>query len=194
MGSVRLYGATSGYLELQAPDVAPDSTLVLPSDSLQPGLVHLHTESFSAKSSVSVDDVFSSTYDFYRILISLLGSTAITYSLRLRASGTDASGANTYKYQEAEVYSSSTSNNARSENFIRLGWSDSSKRGTTTLDVFGPNLAATTGFNVPLGGRFDDAASFIGEHTVASAYDGFTIFPSSGTITGTLRVYGYRNS
>jgi len=31
MGSVRLYGATSGYLELQAPDVAPDAALVLPS-------------------------------------------------------------------------------------------------------------------------------------------------------------------
>ena len=31
MGSVRLYGATSGYLELQAPDVSPDAALVLPS-------------------------------------------------------------------------------------------------------------------------------------------------------------------
>ena len=31
MGSVRLYGATSGYLELQAPDVSPYAALVLPS-------------------------------------------------------------------------------------------------------------------------------------------------------------------
>jgi hypothetical protein len=31
-------------------------------------------------------------------------------------------------------------------------------------------------------------------HDVATAYDGFTIFPSSGTIAGTIRVYGYKNS
>jgi hypothetical protein len=31
MGSVRLYGATSGYLELQAPDVSPNATLEIPS-------------------------------------------------------------------------------------------------------------------------------------------------------------------
>lgn len=52
MGSIRLYGATSGYLELQAPDVAPDATLTLPSDSVQPGLVHLHTETFRDRKSV----------------------------------------------------------------------------------------------------------------------------------------------
>jgi len=31
MGSVRLYGATSGYLELKAPDVSPSSELEIPS-------------------------------------------------------------------------------------------------------------------------------------------------------------------
>ena len=30
MSKVRLYGSTSGYIELAAPDVAPDSTLTLP--------------------------------------------------------------------------------------------------------------------------------------------------------------------
>ena len=33
MSKVRLYGATSGYVELAAPDVSPDATLTLPSTS-----------------------------------------------------------------------------------------------------------------------------------------------------------------
>jgi hypothetical protein len=31
-------------------------------------------------------------------------------------------------------------------------------------------------------------------HSTAAAYDGFTLFPASGNITGNVRVYGYQNS
>ena len=30
-------------------------------------------------------------------------------------------------------------------------------------------------------------------HSVTSPYDGFTFYPSGGTISGTMRIYGYRN-
>jgi hypothetical protein len=33
-----------------------------------------------------------------------------------------------------------------------------------------------------------------GQLTTSTQYDGFTIYPNSGNITGTVRVYGYRNS
>jgi hypothetical protein len=31
-------------------------------------------------------------------------------------------------------------------------------------------------------------------HTQATSYDGFTVFPASGTITGKIFVYGYQKA
>ena len=42
--------------------------------------------------------------------------------------------------------------------------------------------------------RSDEMTTEQGSHSLATAYDGMTIYPPSGTITGSVRVYGYRNS
>ena len=54
------------------------------------GLVLLNTTSFTAVASQSINDVFSATYDFYRIIGNLTGSAAAAdLSFRLRVSGAD---------------------------------------------------------------------------------------------------------
>lgn len=192
MGSVRLYGATSGYLELQAPDVSPDSTLVLPSDSLQPGLVHIHTESFSAKSSVSVDDVFSAEYENYRILVVGVGSTSQGINLRMRVSGSDASGSD-YSYQGLSA------NNATVGAGSSTGTSWSGFVVFTTANmvadllIFRPNLASNSQI-LSQTARQDYLQIAGGYHNQATAYDGFSLIAASGTISGSIRIYGYRNN
>ena len=88
-GTIRLNGSSSGYVELTAPAVAGSTSLELPLDSLQPGMVHLHTETFSASSSVSIDNVFSSTYDDYRVMMRYSARVSSDLYLRYRSGGLD---------------------------------------------------------------------------------------------------------
>ena len=195
MGSVRLYGATSGYLELQAPDVSPDAALVLPSDSLQPGLVHVHTETFSAQSSVSIDDVFDATYDNYRMVISYFKDSG-NLRARLRAGGTDDTTASSYVSQYLLTSGSGLVDGVVVDNY----WGISEGRDETnvaSVDLYRPALAQRTGFtsNVfAFGSGGDYVGVEGGRHSQTTAFDGITLFGSSGTMTGTVRVYGYRNS
>jgi hypothetical protein len=65
----------------------------------------------------------------------------------------------------------------------------------TYCDINAPGIAEATMFS---GWQYDpsntDGGYWWGAHTTATAYDGFSIFPASGTITGTLRVYGYTDA
>ena len=195
MGSVRLYGATSGYLELQAPDVAPDSTLVLPSDSLQPGLVHLHTETFSGVSSVSIDDVFSSTYDSYNLVFLGTSSSSSQVSIQLRSSGVDATGATDYENQQIQAQSSTLNAANFAENSFR-GPRVAAEMGVAEISIHYPAAASYTFEQCFTTRQRDEMMNLRGGiHLQAVAYDGLTLTTPSGvTFSGSLRIYGYRNS
>ena len=193
MGSIRLYGSTSGYLELQAPDVSPDSTLVLPSDSVQPGLVHLHTETFSAVSAISINGCFSSGYQNYRIIINYTSTTDSDANLRLRASGSDASGASNYIYQIQRATSTTVNAATVTSSYWNIGV-DGTNISNLSMDIFSPFESVRSGFlshSSRGGGRFNVMS---GEHILSSSYDGFTVLDAIGTMTGSLSIYGYRNN
>jgi hypothetical protein len=203
MGSVRLYGATSGYLELQAPDVAPDSTLVLPSDSVQPGLVHVHTESFSAQSTVSIDDVFTSTYANYKVMwqITAASTDSIALTLRWRASGTDNTDSeyNTCNIgiSTGGIASNLLDGSATSHKFAEVGTSIATIN-SASFDVQSPQLAQVTHAHGAItwfpGTGTADGANIAAHYFGSDVFDGFSLIASTGTITGTLRIYGYRNN
>jgi len=196
MGSVRLYGSTSGYLELQAPAVAPDAALVLPSDSLQPGLVHLHTETFTAKSSVSIDDVFSSEYENYRLIMDTNQTAAGEIYGRFRSGGvTDTTTAN-YLNQWVDIYST-TVDSARqtSPTGILFAYRNGSGTAYSESTIYQPNVSATTKvFTNAVGAKSNwTIQTRVSSHT-SGVQDGIEIIPNTGTLDGTLRIYGYRNS
>jgi hypothetical protein len=162
------------------------------------GLTLIKTETFSAVSSVNVNNVFSATYDYYRILINFTTSTnGDAMSMRLRLSGTDNSGANTYKTQEVEAASTTIEGTRRSlDNFLLgAGSNVADSVSTSIIDLFNVSLASPTGFQTQnfsalSNGFIRDVKGF---HTVSTAYDGFTFITSTGTMSGKLRVYGYNN-
>jgi hypothetical protein len=43
------------------------------------------------------------------------------------------------------------------------------------------------------GSSSSNAYWFQNQFATTTSFDGITIYPSSGTITGTIRVYGYKN-
>ena len=86
MSRIKLKGDTSGSVTIAAPDTGSDVTLTLPASAGTiatqdyaagaGGLVHINTTTFSAVSSVSLNDVFTSDYDDYRIVIRSLAVSA----------------------------------------------------------------------------------------------------------------------
>ena len=160
------------------------------------GMVLLNTTSFSAVSSQSINDVFSSTYDNYRIICDFTGSTGTNNNMRLRVSGADDTTSN---YMRQYIYSSSTTIAAarsNSQSTWLLGDHDGSNRTVNIVDLISPNLARVTG-GVHFSAMYYNSSSAnawlqngLG-FNAATQFTGFTIYPSSGTITGTVSVYGY---
>lgn len=153
------------------------------------------TTTFTGVTSLSLNGVFTSTYTNYRIVLNSVASTGTLINMRMRAAGTDATGGNylwniNYISPAGGAYTSYGNGNN-----VTLA-SIASVVGTSTapasLDVFYPQLARPT--SVQGGGTFGDSngVSNYFVHNLSTAYDGFTIYPASGNMTGTISVYGYK--
>lgn len=184
-----LDGVTSG-LQSQINAKANDSAV---------GLVKIADATFTAQTSVSVNNCFTSAYEHYRIMVDAVASaTEADMTLRLRLSGTDATGSNYTFFQQASGVNSTAYNQAStgatSATIGRVGTNGTS---SFSLDVFRPAQAVRTTWhtqNIGQGTTTDFVQSGGGRHGLSTAYDGLTIAIGGGlTMTGTIRVYGYRN-
>ena len=161
-------------------------------------MVLLNTTSFSGVSSQSINSIFSSTYDNYRIIFSeLVGSTTINnVFLRLRKSGTD-NTSNIY-YRQVLENSSTSVNAARvTQTQFLAAVVQSTSNVSAVLDVFSPNVA-TQRTGCFLVSHYDTPANITSVsapqvHDLASSadFDGFTFLTAGGTVTGKVSVYGY---
>lgn len=153
------------------------------------------TVTVTTASSVSLNGVFTSTYNNYLVLFGLTGSTAIDLLARLRASGTDNSSTN---YGRQLIFGDSTlgasSSTATSWNLGQLYDADGKR---TVLDLMVKDPASSSIYTT---GRADSISNASGTPyalkslfgtTVTTAYDGISFITSSGTITGTISLYGY---
>jgi hypothetical protein len=185
---VRLNGSTSGYVELNAPATAGTTVLELPTDSIKPGMVLVASQSFSAVSSVSVNNCFTATYENYKVFCDFSVSSTPTMTFRFRAAGVDAS---------TGYFTSTNFAVGSSASAIGLGASNmtSSDRGVFSVDILAPMLAREShlvGLSGLNAGYLGACASGALRNT--STYDGFSVIASTGNMTGTIRIYGYRNS
>lgn len=111
--------------------------------------------------------------------------------LRLRLSGTDATGTN-YVYQGLGAGSTSVGGSRNTLDRLALHST------TNTLDdgfvhwVYGPNLAQPTAFRTASASAVNSGSiyEYAGTHSLSTAYDGFTMYPGTGTIGGRVAVYG----
>lgn len=162
------------------------------------GLTLIASQSFSATTAVNVNNCFTTTYDNYRIIIQNLTADANrTLNIRWRASAADNSTSN-YNYQYG-YDSSTTSSGSRStaQTSGVLGYASTTSGSFYVVDVFLPQAAAVTSA-LSLGGYMYagptlDSIRYFNNFSATTQFDGFSLFPSLGTITGTARVYGYRN-
>lgn len=149
---------------------------------------------FSAVTALSLNGVFTSDYDNYRIVcrVSAAGNTNITY--RLRASGTDATGSD-YTRQTFRSQSTTISRLRATSSIGYVMFVPSAGISGFNFHVYGAALAsptATRSITVDSDSSPDAGISDIaGTHDVSTAYDGITFGGESFNITGNMVVFGY---
>jgi hypothetical protein len=169
--------------------------LALPTDSIKPALVHLHKETFSAVSSVSINDVFSIEYDNYRFLIRGKCVSSTPEALIRFSVGGVPNTSGTYDRQQ--LYGEVTSVGAvrsTTGTSMRIGFFNATGA-VLSGDIFAPALSERT-FVSCHASRIDSSVVdlFGGGFNNTTTFDGITLFPSFSTITGSISIYGYRNT
>jgi hypothetical protein len=150
------------------------------------------TTTFSAASTASINNVFSSTYKVYKAIIQLtMTSSAANGFMRMRVSGADNSTGN-YNQQSVNFFGTSQQ---ISQTLSGTSWQflDFDVSGSTSEVIFmNPFESSRTFFNSQ--GIFKGSGPELnirgGAFNTTTSFDGFTIYPSSGTINGTISVYG----
>ena len=156
------------------------------------GLTLITTGTITATTSLSVNNCFSATYDFYRIVLFTDSSaSAAQLYLRMRVSGVDTT-TSSYIRQNVEGDGATASAARSTDTGFPLCYQASSGYSSSTIDMLNPFLTKPSQIQSNnLGGTWLDL--YYGAQTGSTSYDGFTIY-ASANFTGKVKVYGYQNS
>jgi hypothetical protein len=162
-----------------------------------PGLVCVKAETaVTASASATADNVFTSSYTNYLLLINYTTTTGAYLDFRLRVGGVSAS--TNYNNQTLEI-------NGTLETGARNTAQTSTAAGVTTtgdfkssskMELFTPQLAQPTNYIISNSANYTSYATpyswyVTGNHTTATAYDGIEFLVGSGTWSGSYAIYGY---
>ena len=170
--------------------------LVIPTSVTGGTLATNGAVTFSASSGVSVNGCFNTTYDNYRMVLNITSKgTSANTNFRFRVGGTD-NTASSYNWTASYYLASNnfqsyrTTNGSLAQVFNSIG----QDKEQASIEIYGPNLAATTAASIS-GSHGAGDINWNGSlgHSTSTQFDGFTIYPSTGTLTGTIRIYGYNN-
>ena len=155
------------------------------------GFTFINSVTATAGATATIDGCFTSTYENYRIIVTGVSSVDTSLTLQLRVGGVAA----TTNYGRQRLLADSTTVSATRS----TGDSSFISGATTTvqnliiIEVAKPALAVQTSF-FSLNNYQSGTPTIIisaGQHSTATAYDGFVLAPQSGNITMTAYVYGY---
>jgi hypothetical protein len=148
---------------------------------------------FSGASSVSLNGCFSSTYDNYLINWDLVSSVSFGLQVRFRSGSTDATTSDYHTQLGQDNSTSVTGLRVAGASFLDLFPSGQvTSRGSYLIQL--PFLAAQTSL---IGTSYDltndRSVRSMGRYNSTNSYNGITFLASTGTMTGTFRVYGYKD-
>lgn len=147
--------------------------------------------------SVNVANCFSADYQNYRIVFSGVTVTgAADVAWRLRAGASTATGAN-YEQQSVTVNGGVASGIADvAATSFRGCLGGTTYESQSVLDICRPFVADTTSYTYTGFGHFSGTYYFRsggGIHTLTTSYDSINFFTIGTAMTGTARIYGYRD-
>lgn len=171
------------------------------------GLTLISTTTFSAVASQSFNSVFTSTYANYLITYNVVAADSAAARgvyLRYRASGTDTTTTYAGNMGGWNIEGTGQSYNevVASTTFTQLGWSSSTSEINRLLGqatIYNPNVSSQ--YTALIGsaisekqGAYKGGYQTYSMQTATTQFDGFTLYASAGNISGTVRIYGMRNS
>lgn len=156
------------------------------------------TSATASTGTLSINNCFSSTYKNYLLEVNLTTSTNCNLAIRYRASGTDNTSAvysSSYYYTRLDAANTGTSV-AGSATSLNLHVSNFNRKWEGPLSVMNPNavIATTCSYNaivIDSSDYYDFQGG--GVFTSTDQFDGISFIASAGTLSGTVKVYGYQN-
>jgi hypothetical protein len=158
------------------------------------GLVPITTASFTTASSFSIDNCFTTDYDYYRIHISGLGSTSNALLIRMRAGGVDTSSG---IYDYCRVYATPSAvggSRAVSANqwSVACHFDTNEMSGGETWISYPASTSNTqfyTEYPYAIGSNIE-YYSWAGDLRDSVSYDGITFITNTGTVSGNIWIWG----
>ena len=155
------------------------------------GLTLITTQSFTTSSGVNINDIFSTTYDHYKLVFSLTASTSASLNGRLRVAGADNTNS-TYDTQRLTA-SNATVSAARVTAQTSFEITDyNGQQFVVAAEIYNPFASLRT--NVIWQSTVESPPSYwvrSGYFTATTSFTGLTVYPSSGTISGSVSVWGF---
>ena len=168
------------------------------SDMNAVGLWLVKSTNFTTASTCPMESVFSSSYLNYLVKITMTGS-ANTFMNLVFYTGTNTEYTNATYYRYGAYYGSGAWTDYQAGNQTSMVLNNYSSTAAnisnTELAVFAPNNSS---FRTNIRNDSWDAQSGLLIRTenvvdVANSFTGFVVKPNTGTLTGRIRVYGYKD-
>jgi len=161
------------------------------------GLQLLNSTDFTGSSGVNVSNIFSSTYSRYRVLISAyVAAGSPLLALYFRENVTDKATGYYGGLWQIRFDAATSGTGMNNQNYItamaNMG-SSAGSRSVVSLDIYRSatdGIVSGTGFNGNTSGSYQIGANNSG----MSNFTGFSISPASSTMTGNVKVYGYKET
>ena len=162
------------------------------------GLTLVATGTVAAAASVTVNTCFTSTYDEYLLVVDVAGTTLAQLNLQMRNAGSTITAAN-YQWWRTGFDSGGASQNTNTVSTTAwlFGYvQNASVPAVATVNIYDPlnsRNSVHNAFTTSINGT-DSAVNVLNtgfRYSTAQAFDSFVLSVSAGTMTGTVRVYGY---
>jgi hypothetical protein len=162
------------------------------------GMDLIYSSTFSSTSGSIFDDIFSSSYNNYKVIINFTGTLSGNLSIRLRSNGTAETTLYTgVGWSGLTTAGTAVTTTSASSWSLNASTSFSSTPTTLRMEFFNPFLSVSTHFSNQMwltNPGVQGAMYFEGANTNSASYIGFTLINSASTLTaGSIRVYGYHN-
>jgi hypothetical protein len=158
---------------------------------------HITTVTFSASSSIDLSNIFSTTYENYFVIGNYTCTADNDLNYRYRVSGADDSSTN-YNRATMDINNGAyTGGRATGQTSGRLGPTRSGgSRISITGHFIAPFLTQTKHSQMRASALTDTIVQNFNDigFNSATSFTGLTVFPGSGTVTGSISIFGIKNS
>lgn len=145
---------------------------------------------FTTASTIQVNNCFTSAFTNYLIQFRFTAFSLASQAVYIRESVSGTPNATNYSFQQFLQTNTTLTGSQNLTDTQHLFGITATTGAFTNCNVYGPQLAANTHFNSIYSSGAQQQYNST-RHSDSTQYDGFYIFLSSGTMTGTYTVYGY---